>query len=131
MDRWVAAVQQLLAQSSVAGLVRELAWQAQCLRIEPTDRGERWQLRTERASLRQANHVERLAQALSDQLGLAIELTVEAGEADDSVARRDAHTKAQAQQAAEAIIVNDPLVQRLLARYPGARIVPGSIRPVA
>jgi DNA polymerase III subunit gamma/tau len=33
------------------------------------------------------------------------------------------------QQEAERIIQNDPLVQDLLAQFPGARIVPGSIKP--
>jgi len=131
MDRWVHTVQTLLQQGTVAGLVRELAWQAQCLAIEASESGQRWRLRTERASLRQPNHVERLQQALSELLGQPIQLQLEAGPAEDSAALRDSVAKAQAQRAAEAIIVNDPVVLRLLARYPGALVVPGSIRPVA
>jgi DNA polymerase-3 subunit gamma/tau len=132
MDRWVDAVQRLIEANTVAGLVRELAWQAQCLAIDTLpEAGEHWTLRTDRTSLRQANHVERLQQALAGLLGQPLRLQVEAGVAEDSVALRDARARAQAQQAAEAIIVNDPFVQRLLARYPGARIVPGSIRPLA
>ena len=47
----------------------------------------------------------------------------------DSAARRDAAAKARAQEEAESIIRRDPLVTELLARFAGARIVPGSIRP--
>jgi DNA polymerase III subunit gamma/tau len=131
MGCWVDTVQALLEKATVAGLVRELAWQAQCVAMTSNEHGQCWTLRTERASLRQPNHVERLQQALSELLGEPLELKIEAGTAEDSAAQRDAVAKAQAQQAAEAIIVNDPMVRRLLARFPGARIVPGSIRPVA
>ncbi len=114
----------------VCGTAGALAWQAQCVAIDETDSPQRWRLRVERESLRQANNIERLQGALTSLLGAPAALDVEAGVVADSAARRDAAAKAQAQQAAEATIHNDPLVRSLIARYPGAAIVPGSIRPV-
>jgi DNA polymerase-3 subunit gamma/tau len=129
-DRWVGLVTQLLARGSVTALVRELAWQAQCIAFDEQVDSQRWTLRVERESLRQASHIERLQGALAELLGVPVQLQVEAGAVTDSAARRDAAAKNRAQQQAEQIILNDPLVQSLLARYPGAAVVPGSIRPL-
>jgi DNA polymerase-3 subunit gamma/tau len=54
---------------------------------------------------------------------------VQAGVAEDSLARRDAAERARRQAQAEQIIHDDPLVQALMAQYKTARIVPGSIKP--
>jgi DNA polymerase-3 subunit gamma/tau len=128
-DRWGELLQQLLARSAVTGLVRELAWQAECTAIDAQAEPPVWRLCVERESLRQASHRERLQAALIELTGQALRLEVVAGEVVDSAARRDAAAKARAQQAAEDLIQGDPVVQQLLARYPGSRIVPGSIRP--
>jgi DNA polymerase-3 subunit gamma/tau len=113
----------------LAGMVRELAWQAQCVAVQAVDGGERWVLRVERESLRQPSHRDRLQAAMGDLLELRVQLDVEAGAVSDSAARRDAAAKVLAQAEAEAVILHDPLVQQLLAQYPSARVVPGSIRP--
>jgi DNA polymerase-3 subunit gamma/tau len=55
---------------------------------------------------------------------------VEVGTVSDSPARRNAHAAWLRQQAAEQIILNDPFVQQMQRDF-GAKIVPGSIKPVA
>jgi DNA polymerase III subunit gamma/tau len=59
-----------------------------------------------------------------------VELTVEVGAITDSPARRNAVAAAQRQREAEQIILNDPFVQQMQRDF-GAKIVPGSIKPVA
>ena len=46
-------------------------------------------------------------------------------------ARRDAAGRLRRQAEAEATIQGDPLVRELLAQFKTARIVPGSIKPIA
>jgi DNA polymerase-3 subunit gamma/tau len=88
------------------------------------------QLRVERDSLRGASQVERLRVALASHLGAAVALEVEGGAVDDSWSLREAARQRERQREAEAVIHNDPVVKALLAEFPGARVVPGSIRPV-
>ena len=45
-------------------------------------------------------------------------------------AQRDQAAREARQHAAEALIEGDALVRGLLAQYPGARIVPGSVAPL-
>ena len=51
--------------------------------------------------------------------------------AQDSIARRDALARETAQCAAEQLIQDDPEVRALMAQFRTARIVPGSIKPMA
>jgi hypothetical protein len=69
-----------------------------------------------------------LRHALQDA-GHAVALTVEVGRVVDSPARRNASASAERQEAAESIIHNNPLVQSWIRDF-GAKIVPGSIRPL-
>jgi DNA polymerase-3 subunit gamma/tau len=131
VTRWSALFTELAGRGGMNGLVRELAWQAQCLSIDEQATPRRFVLRVERESLRQPGHRDRLQAALSELLAEAVALDVVAGAVTDSAARRDAARRLQAQNDAESTITGDPMVTELLARYPGARIVPGSIRPVA
>jgi DNA polymerase III subunit gamma/tau len=123
-DFWQATVQQLVEREAITALVRELALQAQ---LVGRDVGH-WMLRVERESLNQPASRERLKAAL-EGAGHAVELTVEVGAVSDSPARRNAYAAWQRQQAAEQIILNDPFVQQMQRDF-GARIVPGSIKPV-
>jgi DNA polymerase-3 subunit gamma/tau len=86
-------------------------------------------LRVERESLNQPASRDRLRAALH-AAGHAVELSVEVGPVGDSPARRAQHLAAQKQQAAEQIILNDPFVQKMQRDF-GAKIVPGSIKPIA
>jgi DNA polymerase-3 subunit gamma/tau len=128
-DRWVGCCQQLFERNALRGLVRELAWQAQCIAIDDQAAPARWTLRVERESLAQASHRDRVQEALGDLLGQPVQVEIVIGVAADSAARRDAAARARAQEQAEALIRSDPVVLDLLARFPTARIVPGSIRP--
>jgi DNA polymerase-3 subunit gamma/tau len=57
-------------------------------------------------------------------------LKVTRGDVRDSLALRDTRRRERRQAQAEAMIRQDPLVQDLLSRFPGARLVPGSVRPL-
>jgi DNA polymerase-3 subunit gamma/tau len=128
-ERWVDVVALLNQRQSISALTRELAMQAQL--IEQQDGAEPlWRLRVERESLRAAAQVDKLRGALADALGIApLRLEVEAGAVTDSPARRDAAERERRLREAEDSIRNDPMVAEMLAQFPSARIVPGSIKP--
>jgi DNA polymerase III subunit gamma/tau len=60
-------------------------------------------------------------------LGRSEVLSIEQGPVTDSWAKRNQAKLAARQQAAEALILNDAMVQDLQAHW-GAKIVPGSIK---
>jgi DNA polymerase-3 subunit gamma/tau len=123
-DFWHATVQQLIANESITAMVRELALQSQLV-ARDTDQ---WILRVERESLNQPGSRDRLTQALTT-LDVQVRLVVEVGRVTDCPGRRNAAAAAQKQLAAEKIIFDDPFVQELMRDF-GAKIVPGSIRPL-
>ena len=124
-DFWQGAVQELVEREAITALVRELALQAQ---LVARDEGH-WMLRVERESLNLPVSRERLKAALH-AAGHTVDLSVEVGPITDSPARRNAVAAALRQQAAEQIILNDPFVQQMQRDF-GAKIVPGSIKPIA
>lgn len=121
---WHLTVQQLIASEAVTALVRELALQSQ---LVARDTGH-WLLRVERESLNQPSSRERLQNALQ-AAGHAVVLGVEIGRVSDSPARRNAAAAAEKQLAAEKIILEDTFVQTMVRDF-GAKIVPGSIKPI-
>ena len=123
-DVWHATVQQLIASEAIAALVRELALQSQLVARD----GEHWLLRVERESLNQPTARERLRAALEAH-GHARMLAVEVGAVVDSPARRNAAAAQERQRVAVEIVMNDPYVQSMVQEH-GAKIVPGSIKPV-
>ncbi len=126
-DEWERIVLALEAGGQVQALARELALQS-----ELVDRqAHAWRLRVPQGTLAQDTPRERLRVALAQYLGLpeGWQLTVEVGPAPDSPAQRRAAARQARQQAAEAAIQGDPLVQSLMRDW-GATIVPGSIQPV-
>ncbi len=124
-DFWQATVAELVAREAVTALVRELALQSQLVARDE----DHWMLRVERESLNQPASRERLRQALH-AAGHAVDISVEVGAVTDSPARRMAAAQARSQRAAEEVIRNDPFVQAMMRDF-GARIVPGSIKPVS
>ncbi|MFO1220766.1 MAG: DNA polymerase III subunit gamma/tau [Burkholderiaceae bacterium] len=128
-QRWAEQVAQMQRDGLVTALVRELAMQAQCLACERGDGATRWLLRVEREALRTPALREKLQAALAAADGGAHAIDFDAGVAEDSPALREAAAKAQALQAAEAVIRADPAVRELMAQFKTARIVPGSIKP--
>jgi DNA polymerase-3 subunit gamma/tau len=129
-SRWNALVTDLVAAGAVTALTRELAWQAGLVAIDETEQPPSWQLRVERETLRAPALADRLAAGLTDLLGTPLRIVLQAGVPDDSPAQRDAQARAQRQREAEAALQADPLVHELLNRFQGARIVPGSIKPL-
>lgn len=133
-DRWSEAVAGMLASGSIVALVRELALQSELIALKeasPESGAAQWTLRVEREPLRAAPLVEKLQRALETWLGGAeVRLLAVAGVAQDSPALREAERIAARQYDAETAIHGDSLVQSLLDVFPGARIVPGSIRPL-
>ena len=128
-DLWTALVNRMVAAEMIGALVRELALQSE-LRAQ-TDGV--WTLRVERESLNQAAAREKLQLALQAALpdsGKAPTLVVELGPVGDSPARRNAAAAQERQRLAEETIQNDPFVQDMMRDW-GARIVPGSIKPLA
>ena len=131
-DQWAALIRPLVADASLTAMARELALQAELLALQPAEGGGRqWRLRVERETLRSAALVAKLAAALQAALGEPVQLLVEAGLPLDSIARRDSLVRDQAQAAAEQTIQADPAVCQLMAQFATARIVPGSIKPLA
>jgi DNA polymerase-3 subunit gamma/tau len=121
---WHKLVMEMSAAETINALVRELGLQSQLV-ARDTDT---WMLRVERESLNSPTSRERLQKAL-ETAGYPVRLSVEVGRVQDSPAKRNAAAAAQRQAGAEAIIFNDPFVQSLMRDY-GAKIVPGSIKPL-
>ena len=123
-DFWFATVQQLVASESIGAIVRELALQSQLV-ARDTDQ---WLLRVERETLNQPGSRERLSAALRNA-GFDISLAVEIGRVTDCPARRNLAASQEKQRAAETIILEDPFVQKMMRDF-GAKIVPGSLKPL-
>ncbi len=123
-DFWHSVVQQMVAAERITALVRELALQSQLVGRDTQE----WLLRIERESLHNPTARERLELALADA-GHPVRLTLEVGRVTDSPAKRAAALAAQRQREAEAIILGDPFVQKMMRQY-DAKIVPGSLKPV-
>jgi DNA polymerase-3 subunit gamma/tau len=121
---WHKLVMEMSVAETINALVRELGLQSQLV-ARDTDT---WMLRVERESLNSTMSRERLQKAL-ETAGYPVRLTVEVGRVQDSPAKRNAAAAAQRQAGAEAIILNDAYVQSLMRDY-GAKIVPGSIKPL-
>lgn len=129
-DRWADVVAQMQAKALITALVRELAVQSQCVGQRTEGAVSVWQLQVPRVSLCGDMHKERLTQALAQVLGTEVRLEVAQGPAMNTPAQRDQAAREVRQRAAEALIEGDALVRGLLAQYPGARIVPGSVAPM-
>ena len=124
-DFWHALVQELVAREAVTALVRELALQSQ---LVARSAGQ-WTLRVESESLAQSGGArERLQAALADA-GHAVRLQIDTGPVSDSPARRNAIHASRRLKAAEALLMADPFVQEMMRDF-GAKIVPGSIKPL-
>ena len=132
-DQWAAVVHALIATELITALVRELALQSE---LQSQDDGV-WTLRVERQSLNHAGACDKLLQAVQSLLALPdavatpalIRLMVEVGPVADTPARRNTAAQTERQRHAEEVIENDPFVQDMVRQW-GARVVPGSIRPL-
>ena len=123
-DQWFDCVKQLLANESVAALVRELALQSQLVALSSNT----WTLQVDNTLLANTAHAEKLQTAIQTIVPHAL-LQVQSGAVVDSPAKRLAHAAAARQTEAESLVLNDPLVQQLMREFEG-KIVPGSIKPL-
>ena len=133
LDRqWHSQVMQLCQQGLVAALVRELAMQARCLSHEPAAAGQpaRWVLQVERESLCTDANRDRLQGALATLVGGEATLQIDRGRVACTPAMKEQAIREARQMAAQQLIEHDPMVVDLLAQFPGAQIVSGSIRPL-
>ncbi|HOL38459.1 MAG TPA: hypothetical protein PLT38_11585 [Rubrivivax sp.] len=129
-ERWNTIVLGLIEQGTVQALTRELAWSSGLLGIDLQRVPPLWRLAVEREALRSPALRDKLAAALAAASGAPLELELVAAVAEDSPARRDAARRARRQAEAEQAIRDDPVVRELLEQFKGARIVPGTIKPV-
>jgi DNA polymerase-3 subunit gamma/tau len=130
-DAWAERVQALMAADLVAGLVRELALQSELQSQE----GGVWTLQVESQSLNHAGACDKLLQSLQALPTGAgkpapARLQVVLGPVSDTPARRLIAAQNERQRQAEEVIAADPFVQDMVRQW-GARIVPGSVRPLA
>lgn len=121
---WHQVVRGLIAGEAITALVRELALQSQLVARD----ADQWLLRVERESLNSPSARERLQAALQ-AAGHGVTLAVEIGRVIDSPAKRNAAIAEEKQLAAEKLIHEDPFVQAMMRDF-GAKIVPGSIKPL-
>jgi DNA polymerase III subunit gamma/tau len=119
---WLATVQQLLDADAITALTRELAVQSQCVE----QGAQHLRLRVEQPSLKNDAARDKLQTAFT-ALGRSEVLTIELGPVIDSWYKRNQARLAARQQAAEALILNDPMVLEMQTHW-GAKIVPGSIK---
>ncbi len=129
-ERWNGLVRRLIADGAVSALTRELAWSSALVAVDTATGPPTWTLVVEREALRNPALSDKLAAALAG-VGHAVRLELVPGVPADSPAQRDAADKARRQAAAEETIRNDPVVRELMSQFKGARIVPGSIKPVS
>ena len=129
-DHWAQLVGRLVAGGAVAALVRELAQQAGLDQVDQGTEPPTWHLLVERDSLRTDALRDKLCLALSAELGQPLQLVLHNRVPQDSPARREAAERERRQREAEAAIRGDPLVVDLMTQFKGARIVPGSIKPI-
>jgi len=127
-DRWAAVVGEMVSAGSIGAMVRELAQQSQCLSIDDQADPALWVLQVDRETLRSAAQCDKLEAALTQHLGGVVRIEVRGGAVTDTPALRNAAERNRRQREAEQIIHDDAAVRSLMAQYPGARIVPGSVK---
>jgi DNA polymerase III subunit gamma/tau len=127
-ERWNELVKKLSQQGQLAALLLQLATQAGLNRVDASSTPQQWHLLVEREPLRSSALADKLAALLSTELGTPVQVQLHAGQPSDSPAQRDAAERARLQAQAEHTIHTDPVVLALLAQYPTARVVPGSVK---
>jgi DNA polymerase-3 subunit gamma/tau len=123
IDDWVALVDRL----KLTGMTSQLAQQAEL--VAHDDRSVT--LRVPIRSLAGPATLDKLKAALTQYFGRPVAVTIEVGAVQGStVAAVRSDERAARQTEAQAIIDADPFVQAVVRDFGGARIVPGSVKPV-
>ncbi|WP_321903355.1 DNA polymerase III subunit gamma/tau [Burkholderia cenocepacia] len=116
----------LAARLPLKGVAYQLAFNSELMAVDATA----LKLSVPVPQYADAAQVAKLKAALADALGKPVEVTVEVGPARRTAAALDAAARAARQREAEQEIHGDPFVQQLVREF-GARIVEGSVRPLA
>ena len=127
-QRWSSVVDAMACAGSISAMVRELAQQSQCMGIDEAASPPVWALQVDRETLRSAAQCDKLEAALKQHLGTDVRLEVRGGAVTDTPALRNTAERDRRQRQAEQIIHDDAAVRSLMDQYPGARIVPGSVK---
>ncbi|MEX3606552.1 MAG: DNA polymerase III subunit gamma/tau [Burkholderia sp.] len=117
---------QLAASLRLKGVAYQLAFNSELTSLE----GGSLKLVVPVPQYADAAQVAKLKAALAEALGKPMELSAEVGPARRTAAALDAVERARRQREAEQEIGADPFVQQLIRDF-GARIVEGSVKPVA
>ncbi len=120
---------QLVRQLNLRGVAQQLATQSELLSVEEGDAVTQLHLRVPVDTLLSAGSADKLAEAVSKQLGKKISLHTRIGAVSHTAHAASVAEQAARQQAAELAMENDPFVQTLKREF-GATIVPGSVRPL-
>ncbi|KFG92968.1 DNA polymerase III subunits gamma and tau [Burkholderia paludis] len=116
----------LAARLPLKGVAYQLAFNSELTAVDATT----LKLSVPVPQYADAAQVAKLKAALADALGKPIEVAVEVGPARRTAAALDAAARAARQREAEQEIHGDPFVRQLVRDF-GARIVEGSVRPLA
>lgn len=130
-DRWYAMVKRLDKQGAILAMPRELAFQSALIEVKHLEGIALWQLQVESESLKGDAHRDKLAAALATEMSTTVHIELLGGVPSDTPAQRDAQARAARQAQAEDTIRSDEVVVELLQQFKGARIVPGSIKPIS
>ena len=125
-DMTPTAWPELAARLPVSGLAAELARQSAWVGLQ----GDTVTLRVAVKALAESESRTRLQTVLCEHYGQSLRLEIAVGATGEATAHAVAQQeRAARQQAAEDATTADPFVQALISNF-GARVVPGSIRPV-
>ncbi|BBE09115.1 DNA polymerase III, gamma/tau subunits [Mycoavidus cysteinexigens] len=114
----------LVTRLPLRGLVKELAYRSELVRIE----GTKLTLKVSVAQLAERGQLDKLCAALTEYLGKPLKLVAEIGSVTQTAAALDAAHNLQRQQAAEQALAQDSFAQTLMRDF-DATIVPGSVKP--
>ena len=113
----------------VRGMVQQLAFQTELQAWDDAGASARATVIVGMPQLATTDGINRLQDALSAYIGKSVKIVLEAGKATQSIAAVEAKVKQEKQEDAETSIANDDFVKSIQTEL-GAKVVPGSIRPI-
>jgi len=113
----------------VRGLVQQLAFQTELQSWQDQGASAKALVKVAMPQLASTENVNRLQDALGIHLNKTVKIQVETGKVSQSIAAVEAKIKQEKQEDAEQTIQSDDFVKTLEAEL-GAKVIPGSIRPL-
>ena len=129
LPQWDGNWPALAIRLPVRGVAQQLACQSELLTSSTEGGAIVMHLRVPVDTLLSAGSVDKLAAALTEELGKTIKVTSEIGSVSHTAHAQTLADQATRQKAAEDSMHSDPFVQTLMREF-GATIVPGSIKPI-